>query len=218
VSFITWIRRHYVSLIISALLTLGGSALVWSARGVDGWSQSWRVEVGTAIALLGPLFLLEELLRGSVKELSQRLKEYERSYVEIRRQLQYGSERTGKLDGILANVTADASQGKVSKEDVTHYLRGGERTIALAAMQGAHRLIDPDVIVESIDHSESGMEQYHALLLAEEGWPSLQPDTKRQVVQAIKRDRQGRRFIAQGPARSLLAKRILDIAREEGTL
>jgi hypothetical protein len=69
--FIASIRRHYLSLIISALLMLGGSAFVLSARGVDGWSQPWRIEVGTALALLGPLLFMEELLRGSVKGLNQ---------------------------------------------------------------------------------------------------------------------------------------------------
>ncbi len=217
-SSITSILRRYLRWIVSVLLVLGGSALVWSARGQDGWSQSWRIEVGTALALLGPLYFLEELLRGSVKELSQLLKESERAYLEVRSQLPFGSERTGKLGEILAYVTARASQGHVSKEEVAGYLRRGERTIALAAMRGEHRLIDRDVIVDSIDHSRSGMEQFYALLLAEEGWPLLPPVTKRQVVQAIERDRQGRRFIAEGTSRAVVAKRVLEIAREEGTL
>lgn len=93
-SFVTSIRRRYVSLIISALLILVGSPLVWSARGADGWSQSALIEVGAAIALLGPLVFLEELLPGSVKQLSQLLKKSERSYVEVRSQLPTGvSER-----------------------------------------------------------------------------------------------------------------------------
>ena len=73
---------------------MDSSALVWSARGADGWSQSALTEVGAAIALLGPLVFLEELLRGSVKQLSQLLKDSEPSYVEVRSQFLTGvSER-----------------------------------------------------------------------------------------------------------------------------
>jgi hypothetical protein len=172
--------------------------------------------LGAAIALLGPLVFLEELVRGDVKVLSQQLEENERSYAAVRSQLPQGPVRTLTLDGILDEVTAAASQGKVSKEHVTDYVRRDKRPHALAAMLGDHRLIDPDVIVESIDHSKTGMEQYCALVLADEGWLSLPPDTKRQVVQAIKRDREG--HIAKGPNRSVHAKRILDMARDEGTL
>jgi len=122
------------------------------------------------------------------------------------------------LDGILADVTALASQGDVSKENVTDYVRSDERTIALAAMRGEHRLIDPDVIVESIDHSQSGMEQFYALLLGNEGWPLLPPVTKRQVVQLLSVMVEVARFIAEGTAGAVQAQRILDIARQEGTL
>jgi hypothetical protein len=216
VSFITSIRRRYLRWIVSALLVLG-SDLVWSARGQDGWSQSWRIEVGTALALLGPLFS-GGTAAGSVKELRQQLEESRRSYAAVRSQLPQGRERTLTLDGILANVTALASQGDVSKENVTDYVRSDERTIALAAMRGEHRLIDPDVIVESIDHSQSGMEQFYALLLANEGWPLLPPVTKRQVVQLLSVMVEVARFIAEGTAGAVQAKRILDIARQEGTL
>lgn len=115
-------------------------------------------------------------------------------------------------------MTTKASEGQVSKEDVADYLASGERTIALAAMRGEHRLITGDVIAESIDHSRSGMEQFYALLVAREGWSSLPPVTKRQVVQAIERDGQGRRFMTAGTARAVVAKEVLDLARQEGTL
>jgi hypothetical protein len=87
VSFITSIRRRYLRWIVAALLILGGSALVWSAKSQDGWSQSWRVEVGTALALLGPLYFLEELLRRDVKGLTKQLMESELTYAAVRSQL-----------------------------------------------------------------------------------------------------------------------------------
>ena len=46
-------------------------------------------------------------------------------------------------------MTTKASEGQVSKEDVADYLASGDRTIALAAMRGEHRLITGDVIAES---------------------------------------------------------------------
>lgn len=217
-SFITSVWRHYRRWIVSVLLLLFGLALVWLAKGQDGWSQSALIELGAAIALLGPLYFLEELLQGSVKKLSQQVEDAQRSYAAVRSQLPRGRERTLTLDGILDDVTAAARQGQVSEEDLSALSRvSGDPTMALAAMLGDHRLIEPDVIVESIDHSKSGMEQFYALRLANEGWPSLPPVTK-QVVQAIERDRHGRMFIAEGTNRDVVARRILDIARQEGTL
>jgi hypothetical protein len=216
VSFIPSILRRNLRWIVLVLAILVGLVLVLLARGQDGWSQSALIELGAAILLLGPLVFLEELLRGDVKGLSKQLMESERSYAAVRGQLPLSPVRTLTLDGILRDVTVDASQGKVSKEHVTDWVRRDKRPHALAAMLGDHRLIDPDVIVESIGHSGSGIEQYWALLVAKEGWPLLPPVTKQQVVQAIKRDRHG--YIAQGPNRSLVAKRILDMARDEGML
>jgi hypothetical protein len=119
VSFITSVWRHYRRWIVSVLLLLFGLALVWLAKGQDGWSQSALIELGAAIALLGPLYFLEELLQGSVKKLSQQVEDAQRSYAAVRSQLPRGRERTLTLDGILDDVTAAARQGQVSEEDLS---------------------------------------------------------------------------------------------------
>jgi hypothetical protein len=79
-------RRHQ-RWSVAALLVVVGIALVLCAKSMDGWSQAWRIEVGAAIGLLGPLYFLEDLLRGRVEALTRQLEESAQSYGMIRRLL-----------------------------------------------------------------------------------------------------------------------------------
>jgi hypothetical protein len=210
-------RRHQ-RWIVSALLIVVGTALVWWAKDKDGWSQAWRVEIGAAIALLGPLYFLEEVLRGRVETLTRLLEESARSYGLIRRLLPAGDRRTQILDALLDAVKNQAEARALPKDEIARLARGdGEtRTIALAAMQGDHDLIDNEALVFSISRSESGMEQYHALKLACQAWRKLPRRTKGRVVSAIHSDAESRKFIAADAHRAELAEQIAELARADG--
>ena len=71
-------------LTIAVVLVLAGLGLVVWGRSFGGWDQAWRVEVGAALGLLGPLVYLEELLRTT---LSRDLRESVVSFGLIRRLL-----------------------------------------------------------------------------------------------------------------------------------
>ena len=204
--------------IVSAALVVAGAALVLWAKDMDGWSQAWRVEVGAAVALLGPIYFLEELLRGRVDTLSQLVDESVQSYGLIRRLLPSGAQRTAVLDGLITGVKEQAQAGAFRADEIVRLSRGdGEtRTIALAAMQGDHDLIDDDAIIFSISDSDSGMEQYHAMKLAYEAWSGLSHGTRIRVIHALKADAAGRNFIVDDPPRAKLAEQIAGLARSDG--
>ena len=97
-------------LIAATLLALGAALVVWG-RDFEGWDQAWRVEIGAALALLGPLYFAEELLRRRVAELSQLASESTLSYGALRRLLPPGDERTAVLDSLVAAVRDRARAG-----------------------------------------------------------------------------------------------------------
>lgn len=206
--------------IISASLLAAGIVLVISAKREEGWDQAWRVEVGAAIALLGPLYFIEELLRSRVALLEERLNELRKSYGLIRRLLPQDDARTYVLDRLLEAVTKQARKESYPPEEIARLLRGDEetRTIALAAMQGDHKLVNDAAIIRSIAASDSGMEQYHALKVAHESWLGRPAATKAGIVDAIQKDTSSRQFISADKHRTLLADEILQRARTEGLL
>jgi hypothetical protein len=196
--------------LIAAVVTLLGVGLILWAESHDDWAQAWRVEIGAALALLGPLYLLEELLRSRVEELSSKLRESVQGYGLIRRLVPAGEARTDVLDALVAGVRDRATQGTFPSAEVARLVTGDPdmRAIALAAMQGRHDLIDETALIRSIRESESGFEQYHALRLALEGWSSLSPGARTKVIEAIDHDAAGPGYIATDPARADLAQRI----------
>jgi len=205
---------------ISVGLLAAGVLLVLSARAEDGWAQAWRVEVGAAIGLLGPLFFIEELLRSRVASLEERFSELRKSYGLIRQVLPEGDARTYVLDRLLEAVTKQAKAAPYSSVEVARFLSGDEetRTIAFAAMQGDHKLIDDAAVIRSITSSSSGMEQYHALKVAHEAWQGRSSSTKTRVVDAIREDMSSRGFIAVDPYRRFLAEEILRFAVTDGLM
>lgn len=198
-------------MIAVALLMVGAALVLWG-REFDGWDQSWRVEVGAAIGLLAPLYFAEELLRSRLAELSRLASESAMSYGLIRRVLPAGGKRTAVLDSLVDGVRDHASAGGFTSRDIQALIGGDShmRTVALGAMQGRHALIDEGALVESIARSETGFEQYHALLLAVESWPQRSEDTRHMIIKAIERDREG--FIADDPERAALAARIRELS------
>jgi hypothetical protein len=104
-----------------------------------------------------------------------------------------GERRTVILEEILGAVRQHAQAGDFTAAEVAglSQLDGETRTIALAAMQGDDDLIDDDAVIHSINRSESGMEQYHAIRLAYEAWDNLSPETRRRVLKAIRADAGG---------------------------
>ncbi|GIE97651.1 hypothetical protein Ari01nite_51160 [Paractinoplanes rishiriensis] len=205
---------------ISAVLLIAGVVLVLWAKNEDGWEQAWRVEVGAAIALLGPLFFIEEMLRSRVVSLEEKFDQLRKSYGLMRGLLPPGDARTYVLDRLLSAVTEQARAGYYSAPEISRLLDGDDETrmIALAIMQGDHRLIKDEVIINSIGSSKSGMEQYHALKAAHDGWSVLVRGTKRSAVDKILEDASGASYIITDAPRRFLAEEILGFALTDGVL
>ena len=161
----------------------------------------------------------EELLRKRVNHLSRNLRESVQSYGLIRRMLPPGERRTLVLDTIVESVRDRAAAGDFTSGEADRLAAGDEemRAIALAAMQGDHKLINFDTLVRSIHGSWTGFEQYHALKLAREAWTKLPDDVRRDVVEAIERDRTGPNYIATDPDRAEIADDITRLHVGEGT-
>lgn len=200
-------RRWIVAI---GLLFMGAALVVWG-RAFDGWDQAWRVEVGAALGLLGPLYFFEELLRTRVVELSRLAAESASSYGLIRKLLPPGDARTAVLDSLFAGIRDHARSGGFTSSDIQALVKGdGDmRATALAAMRGRQDLVAEDVLVQSIANSLSGFEQYHALLLAADTWRDRTDQARRKIVDAIKRDRNG--YIARDRDRTRLAKKIREL-------
>lgn len=213
------LKRRKNWFILGGLLA-AGLVLIISAKTEDGWAQAWRVEAGAALGLLGPIYFIEELLRSRVASLEKRLGEFQKSYGLIRQVLPQGDARTYVLDTLLHAVTKQAKAATYSSDEIARLLSGDEetRTVAFAAMQGDHNLIDDAAVIRSITSSDSGMEQYHALKLTHEAWKGRSASTKVAVVEAIKQDWRGRGFIAADPYRRFLAEQIFEFAFTDGLI
>lgn len=212
-AMLTRVRLWQWTIAIS-LVILGVGLILW-AENKNDWAQAWRIEVGAAIALLGPLYLLEELLRSRVEALSRDMRESVQSYGLIRRLLPASEERTAVLDALVAGVRQRATRGEFPSGEVARLAAGDAdmRAMALAAMQGRHDLLDEGALVRSIKWSDSGFEQYHALKLAREAWVSLTSGGQANVIDAIEHDATHGRFIAKDAHRAELADEIKALAR-----
>ncbi len=136
---------------------------------------------------------------------------YATIYTELR-----GSElkavRGEVLDRIVQRVANASAVEKFDKTEVKDlYLSGSPivRVLALGLMEGDLSLIDGEVLLEAINKSLTGNEQYHALKIVLNGWGQLSDAQRNELGAAIEANPQ----IARGPARRELAEEIRGLAK-----
>jgi len=135
---------------------------------------------------------------------------YATIYAELR-----GSElvvvRGEVLDRIVQRVANASVVEKFDKDEVKElFLHGSPivRVLALGLMEGDLSLIDSAVLLDAIDRSLTGNEQYHALKLIRNGWGRLSPDERGRLMSAIDASPQ----IEHGASRRALAQQIRELA------
>lgn len=206
----------------AALVTLGGILLLVSGL----WDRLDSVEfAGTKIQLQ----LVERLsaraavaeaegnkagaaaLRAEALALLGEARPHAASYERLRKSLAPGSERTGKLEDMVAEARAAARLTKHDPADVRQLFDSGtdgNRMFALGLMEEDEDLRDLDAALEAIEHSHSAFEQYHALYLAELMLPTLTSD-QREKLKTMLAERPGNAtYIKPGTDRWIVAQRI----------
>jgi hypothetical protein len=109
-------------------------------------------------------------------------------YDSIRQKLQYGDYRTRKMNGLMTQVRAIATQANYSPKEIrTLYQSGkdGERVTALSLLRARPDPACFDLALDAIAHSRSAYEQYIALRLASEMLELLDGTSKQKLVEAI---------------------------------
>lgn len=116
------------------------------------------------------------------------------------------------LDRIVQRVANASVIEKFDKDEVKElFLHGSPivRVLALGLMEGDLSLIDSSVLLDAIDRSLTGNEQYHALKLVRNGWGRLSPDERGRLMSVIDANPQ----IQRGPSRNALAEQIRELAQ-----
>jgi hypothetical protein len=116
------------------------------------------------------------------------------------------------LDRIVQRVANASMIEKFDKDEVKElFLHGSPivRVLALGLMEGDLSLIDSSVLLDAIDRSLTGNEQYHALKLVRNGWGRLSPDERGRLMSVIDANPQ----IQRGPSRGALAQQIRELAQ-----
>jgi hypothetical protein len=117
--------------------------------------------------------------------------------------------RASVLDQILRRVAAVSAVEEVDANEVQAMFFGGTpvvRMMALGLMEGDPRLINDQILLESIRHSASGNEQYHGMRLANLYWNRLNIVVRAEIKSAVASSRH------LGPGRRLLAEEILKLS------
>jgi hypothetical protein len=106
-------------------------------------------------------------------------------YEELRT-LSPGPRRTAELDNIVEKASRLAPQFTPERARRIFQMGSeGMRIVALGLMKGDPGTADLDTVIDAIKNSRSGVEQYHALVLAELMLPSLAEDQQRILLAAI---------------------------------
>jgi hypothetical protein len=82
----------------------------------------------------------------------------------------------------------------------------GQRVTALGLMQGAPEVADLDLVIEVLEHPRSPFEQYHALKLLHQLFPTLPFEQQARVVAAVTGQR---RSMGRDVSRTSIADQIL---------
>lgn len=137
-------------------------------------------------------------------------------YEYIRRMEPPGPVRTRKLDELAASMRKAGREAEFDPAEVIGWFHEGTdalRVIALNLMlvNGDYR--DFLAIIETIDAPHSLFEQYHALKLAKEMLPDMEPLQKRLLADAIGRAR-GKRRLRRDPPLMRLSQAVLAQAEQ----
>jgi hypothetical protein len=115
------------------------------------------------------------------------------------------------LDRIVQRVSHASAVEKFDKDEVKDLFHSGSpmvRVLALGLMEGDLSLLDGEVLLDAVDRSLTGNEQFHALRVVRNGWSRLTPEQRNQLLAAIDSNRQ----IQAGPDRRELAQQIRELA------
>jgi hypothetical protein len=116
------------------------------------------------------------------------------------------------LDRIVQQVSNASAVQKFDKGEVKDlFMRGSPivRVLALGLMEGDPSLIDSAVLLEAINKSLTGNEQYHALKVIRDGWGQLSQAQRTELLAAINANPQ----IEKGPARREVAREIQGLSK-----
>jgi hypothetical protein len=206
----------------AALVTLGGILLLVSAL----WDRLDSVEfAGSKIQLQ----LVERLsaraavaeaegnnagaaaLRAEALALLGEARPHAASYERLRESLAPGSERTARLEDVVAEARAAARREKHDPAEVRRLFdtgTDGNRMFALGLMEEDESLRDFDVSLEAIEHSRSAFEQFHALRLAELMLPTLTSEQRDTLKTMLVEQPGNATYIQPGRDRWIVAQRI----------
>lgn len=115
------------------------------------------------------------------------------------------------LDRIVQRVSQAAAVEKFDREEVKDlFLHGSPvvRVLALGLMEGDLSLIDSEVLLDAVNRSLTGNEQFHALRIVRNGWGRLTPAERNQLLAAIASNPQ----IERSPDRRAVAEAIGELA------
>jgi hypothetical protein len=96
-----------------------------------------------------------------------------------------------KLQDQLVKIAQDNAFTKpLSAEEIEQAVKEGspgERVLAFGLLTSNPDLATAEALLEGINHSKSGNEQYHAMKAAEKGWQRLAPADRKAIRDAIDR-------------------------------
>jgi hypothetical protein len=78
----------------------------------------------------------------------------------------------------------------------------------LGLIQGDLSLVDSQVLLDAVNKSLTGNEQFHALRVIRNGWGQLGPNERQQLLEAI----DSNPYIKDGPDRRAEAEKIRELA------
>ncbi|WP_433162991.1 hypothetical protein [Kribbella sp. CA-247076] len=213
-------RRLLVALSASA-----GAAMIaagWLFEGA-GYGSDLLLQLGSTFLLLAPVLWIERLLNRSIRDVQDQVDGLRRqigplaeTYERTRQDRESGPRRTTLLEQVVSDAREKGRAGDHSADEVARLFKNGtdgERVAALGMMQGAHSLVNVDVIVNCIAHSRSAFEQWHALLVALDAWSTFSQDSRSRIIAAIERQTGPGGYIRPGTDRHGIARGLLALGR-----
>ncbi len=162
------------------------------------------------------------LQRGDFAELGRVQKERDRlgiamgalstRYEQIRRLQPPGDERTEELEKLVAEMRSKASDPRWQQQGAVEALYNESeagRVQAFALMQADPKLASGKLIAQSILASKTAFEQYHAVRAADETVAELNPEEKKAIKAAIKKQRGVGGYLVAGTDRAELADNVM---------
>lgn len=135
-------------------------------------------------------------------------------YEEVRAKLKAGSDRTRIMNELVGRVAVFAEE--VDLQTIPQELfardRDGLRLIALALIEPSPAPAHLDLALASIRKPRSPFEQYHALVIVESLFPSLDQERREAAAQAIQ-GQIGKTITESDPSRWNIARDLLQVAR-----